>query len=229
MWPGPPAGAIDLIATPAHDRVPAGYPLLRTLGAPNRVTPARLAEAARAWQDRLEAVPRPRLAVLVGGSTARFRFGVDDARALGSAVATLARSRGAGTMVTTSRRTNDEARMALFAALGPAASFDWRHQGGDNPYFGFLALADFIVVTGDSTAMCTEACTAGRPVYVFAPLDRTADKHKRLHAALYRRGSARPLESALGQGGLASWTYPPLDDAGAVAAEIRRLTGLGAG
>ena len=36
----------------------------------------------------------------------------------------------------------------------------WR-QGTENPYLGFLALADAVVVTGDSMNMCSEACANG--------------------------------------------------------------------
>ena len=36
-----------------------------------------------------------------------------------------------------------------------------------NPYFGILATADRLVVTGDSIAMLSEACATGRPVQIF--------------------------------------------------------------
>jgi uncharacterized protein len=40
-------------------------------------------------------------------------------------------------------------------------------SGGDNPYRAFLALADHLVVTGDSMSMLAEAVAARRPLYVF--------------------------------------------------------------
>lgn len=226
MWPGPPAADIDLIATPAHDRRVARANLIHTIGAPHRVTPARLRAEAEAWRDRLEPLARPRLAVMVGGSTARHRFTPALAAALGQRVAELARRAGGALMVTTSRRTDAAAKAALFARLDDtAATFDWE-GGGDNPYFAYLALADAVIVTGDSTAMCAEACATGHPVYIDAPPAHTAAKHKRLHDKLYELGHARPLDAALGPDGLADWRYPPLDDAAIIAREIIRRAGL---
>jgi hypothetical protein len=44
----------------------------------------------------------------------------------------------------------------------------------ENPYLGFLAVADRFVVTADSVSMVAEACATGRPVYVYAPLGGNA-------------------------------------------------------
>ena len=37
----------------------------------------------------------------------------------------------------------------------------------DNPYLGFLALAERIIVTSDSMSMLVEAIATGKPVFVF--------------------------------------------------------------
>jgi mitochondrial fission protein ELM1 len=128
--------------------------------------------------------------------------------------------------MTTSRRTPPEARAALAQGLAAAHGFEWTGHAGKNPYIAYLALADAVVVTGDSTAMCTEACATGRPVYIFAPPEVTAAKHKELHANLFARGCARPFAEAVRAGTLGEWRYQPLDDAGTVARAI--LARLGA-
>jgi mitochondrial fission protein ELM1 len=43
----------------------------------------------------------------------------------------------------------------------------WKPDDAENPYLGFLALADAIVITGDSESMLAEATALGRPVYVY--------------------------------------------------------------
>ena len=70
MWPGS-ARDLDLIAVPEHDRVADRPGVLRTLGAPGRVTPQRLAAAAAALAPRLAGLPQPRIACLVGGARRR--------------------------------------------------------------------------------------------------------------------------------------------------------------
>lgn len=233
MWPGAPTGGLDLIATPAHDRRPpepgrggATPHVMVTEGAPNRVTPARLRAARDQWRTRIDAAlaghEGPYIALIVGGSTKQHRFTVEQAARLGRLATRLARRNRAALLVTTSRRTDAGAVEALRAALdAPTMFHDWR-DGGDNPYFGFLATADALVVTGDSMSMCSEAATTGKPVFIFADPDHTARKHAALHRALIERGAARPLDEDVAEKGVISWRYPPLDAAGTVADAIRR-------
>jgi len=222
MWPGAGASEFDLIAAPAHDSLPDLDNLIRTVGAPHRVTPAILADAASRWRSRLASVPRPRLAVLVGGSTGTHEFDTAAANDLAKRITTLTRAMGGSLMMTTSRRTSQAAREALHGGLDPAHHFDWTGDSGDNPYLGYLALADRLVVTGDSTTMCTEACAAGNPVYIHAPAARTAPKHQALHRALYDRGLALPLNDQTSVAEPVTTRPPRLDDAADVAAELRR-------
>ena len=57
---------------------------------------------------------------------------------------------------------------AVFAALDcPAYCYRWRPNDADNPYLGYLALADSFIVTVDSASQVVEACVTNKPVYVF--------------------------------------------------------------
>jgi len=74
--------------------------------------------------------------------------------------------------VTTSRRTPDDFSDRLFAGISdPACRHRWS-AAGDSPYAAFLALAERIVVTGDSASMLAEATALGKPVYLFDPPSR---------------------------------------------------------
>ncbi|MDP6352515.1 MAG: mitochondrial fission ELM1 family protein [Alphaproteobacteria bacterium] len=227
MWPGPPAADLDLIATPEHDSIRDRANMIRTIGAPHRVTAARLSAESDKWCDRLAGVRHPRIALVVGGDTRKYRFSRALAADLARLASNLALRLGGALMVTTSRRTRPDARRALLDNIAAEAScFVWTREAQDNPYLAYLALGDAIIVTGDSTSMCTEACATGRPVYIHAPPDHTAAKHKRLHDRLYALGCARPLKSAIEAGELADWRYPPLDDAAKIGAEIARRARL---
>lgn len=222
MDPGPGGRPeFDLIAIPNHDgHAPAGANVLRVTGAPHRVTAAKLAEAAEAWRAKFAALPRPWVALIVGGATRRRPFTATMAAELGAQVAGLAGRAGGSVLVTTSRRTGPEAEAALLAAI-PAPRFVHRWGSpGDNPYFGFLALADAVVVTGDSVSMACEACAAPAPVYLYAPEGWVADKHARLHAELARLGLARKLSGAEI---LEPGSHPPLNAAENIAQAIRGI------
>lgn len=222
MNPGRAGAAdFDLIALPNHDcRVPAGDAanVLRITGAPHRFSAAVQHRAAAAWAESLSGLPRPFIALVVGGATHRRPFPSAVAADLGARVAALARSVGGSVLLATSRRTGPEAEAALIAAIPePRATFLWS-RGGDNPYFGYLALADGVVVTGDSASMCSEACATPGPVWIAADPEITAPKHRRLHHELYRLGYARPFTGAF-----ETWTHPPLNAAADVAAAIHLL------
>lgn len=218
-------GEFDLVAVPRHDRPrPAANQLIIT-GAPHRVTAARLAAEAELWRSRFAHLPRPWVAVMVGGATRQRPFPVELAAELGRRAAVLAQ--GGSVLLTTSRRTGSAQEQALLAAIPePRYAHLWSahlaNSSGDNPYFGFLALADAIVVTGDSVSMCCEACAAPAPVYVFAPPGFAVPKHARLHAELYELAMARPLEAGTT---LQPSRHPPLTPALDVAAAIRARLG----
>jgi mitochondrial fission protein ELM1 len=215
------AGDFDLIVLPHHDCTPPGgdaVNILRITGAPHRITDATLAQAAAKWQPAFAHLPRPYIALLVGGATNRKPFPTVIAHDLGARTAAMARGIGGTVLLATSRRTGAEAEQALTAAMsGPHASYVWG-QGGDNPYMGFLALADAIVVTGDSVSMCSEACATGKAVFIAAPDAITAPKHRRLHQELYAKGYARTFD-----GSYAAWMHAPLNAAVEVADAVKRL------
>jgi mitochondrial fission protein ELM1 len=210
--------AYDVVAAPLHDSLPARPNIIRTLGAPNRLTPARLAEAAERWRPAFAHLPPRCLAVLVGGTSRRYAFTPQKAAALAEAVADLAKRQNMGLLITVSRRTGPEAAAVLKEKLGGPATFFWDGTG-DNPYMGFLALADAMVVTADSVSMVSDACSVGgKPVYVFDMAAPELGKFVNLFEALKQQDRVRPLGAA--------WfnaNPQPLADAQRVAGHARAL------
>lgn len=135
----------------------------------HRITDERLEEARRVWVPRLEHLPRPRFAVLVGGRASSYRFDAATAADLGRCASKLAKDSGGSLLVSTSSRTELEAREALFAAIdAPSYLYTWKPGDPENPYFGFLADADAFIVTGESISMLTESLSTGRPVQIYS-------------------------------------------------------------
>ena len=210
-WPG--RERFDLIAVPRHDALVKAPNVIRTEGSCHRATPELMAAEAARWQDRLPDLPRPWTLVAVGGSTAHKTFGAADARALIEGCRRLDGS----LLVVSSRRTGSAAEAALAEGLGESAWLHpWRERG-DSPYLALLALADQVVVTGDSMSMCCEACANGGPVFISAPLHLTEPKHALLHQSLYEAGYARPLD-----GDRSPWRHESLNASKMVAEEILR-------
>lgn len=196
MWPSIPSGDFDLIAVPNHDKKREGSHIFPMTGSPNRITPALLAQAQEQWQQAFSHLPKPLIALIVGGNTKNHVFTPEHAKFLGERASALANHLGGALLVTTSRRTEEKSAQALLEMLTcPYYIYDWR-TSEKNPYFGYLACAEAIIVTGDSMSMCSEATATGKPVYIYAPEGATSPKHVRLHQELYNKEWARPLANA---------------------------------
>jgi mitochondrial fission protein ELM1 len=205
----------DLVIAPAHDNL-AGANVVSILGALHRITPERLQAEAAVFVDRYEALPRPLVAVLLGGDNRQFRMTAASVDRLGSQLAAAAKIHGAGLAVTASRRTSPANLQRLRENLDGYPVDIWDGTGA-NPFFGMLGLADAIVVTGDSVNMVSEACATGKPVHVFQ-LEGRSRKFSRFHKALEARGITRPFD-----GRLEEWRYTPPDDVARAATAVREL------
>jgi hypothetical protein len=206
----------DLVIAPRHDRL-SGPNVVSILGSPNRITPERLAQSRQALAERLDALPSPRVAVLIGGKSKAFDLSGSQAAALGDQIVAAVREAGGSVLATFSRRTPAAARGALQPRLAALPGWIW-DESGPNPYFAFLGAADAVLVTEDSTNMAVEAAATGAPVHVLG-LEGGSPKFARLHDELRRHGAALPF-----MGRLEHWNYAPLRETDrAAAAVLERL------
>ncbi|WP_341535024.1 mitochondrial fission ELM1 family protein [Acetobacter sacchari] len=208
----------DLVVANVHDEIEGPNVLLgRT--ALHGLTPGRLEQARADWRVRLVRSGQPLLAALVGGSNGRFRFGRVEAEQLGASLARAARASGAHLFITTSRRTGAEGVAALREAAASVGGTVWS-EGADNPYLGLVACADFLVVTTDSISMMSEAAASSAPLYIH-DLPGSSRRIGIFVETLLKCGRARRFE-----GEVEGWPVEPLDDAPAIAREIRARLGL---
>ena len=208
----------DLVVVNRHDEL-TGPNVIVTRTALHRVTQARLAAAAEQWRERFAHLPRPLVAVLVGGSNGRFKLDASVGGKLAGQLAEMVRRDKAGIMVTPSRRTDPAVTRLLTDALAPLGGWIWDGTG-ENPYFGMLALADAIIPTMDSVSMVSEAAATGAPV-LFAELPGKSRRIGLFLNGLVGDGRIRPF-----RGRLETWEASPLDDTAEAAAEMCRRLGL---
>ncbi len=205
----------DLVVVPRHDGL-LGANIMTTRGGLNRITAERLASEAALFAPGWTALPRPWIAVMIGGSNSVYQMTPREMKPIAETLAALARQSGGSLLVTPSRRTGKENLALLQAALADVPSYIWDGTG-PNPYFGMLGGADALAVTCDSVNMVSEACTTGKPVYVI-DLPGGSEKFRRFHQVLRDDGLTRPLGPTL-----ESWSYAPLNDVQLVAARVREM------
>jgi hypothetical protein len=217
--PWAPLSTYDLIVTTPQYFLPQA-PNIRHNRLPLHAHTSLAAEAA-ALAPRLEGLPEPRVAALLGGDSGPFVFTEDKARRLGALLNRLLGTAGGSVLLIGSPRTPPRAFAACAEALRvPAFMHPWSGSG-DNPYRGVLGTADAFVVTAESMSMLAEAASSRRPLYLFDLADDAATPWWRhSHAWRYRplshrlamrlgpermRRDVARMQQALVAGGTARW------------------------
>ena len=196
--------AFDVVIAPQHDGL-SGKNLITIQGALHNVTPSLLKKEGIKWARILpKDFPRPWVTILLGGNSRHHTMDLDTMEYYGSELRHLVQRNPMSFLITASRRTPPEAVQAFKTALGDSHVFLWNGLG-DNPYYGFLALGDFILVTNDSVSMLSEAASVGKPLYTLN-LEGGSRRLDKFQEDLMAQGICRPFE-----GELETWDTKPVD------------------
>lgn len=204
----------DFVVAPEHDHL-SGPNVETMIGSPNRITQADLNASIKIHATRLAALPAPHAMMAIGGPSRSHEMDAPSIDAHFTAARQL-RSQNHSLLITTSRRT--PAHVAeTWRDFARANANVWLHtpdSEGENPYFAFLAVAQLILVTEESTNMLTEACSTGKPTFRL-PMGGDPGKFRTLYAALEKRC----LVTRFG-GDYDLPSYPPLEETDRVAKRL---------
>ncbi|MGD8957715.1 MAG: ELM1/GtrOC1 family putative glycosyltransferase, partial [Chromatiaceae bacterium] len=185
---GEVADQFDLTVACSHFRQFAHPRRMETIAPLNPLDDNALKAAAERWRGLFADAPYPRIALVVGGTSALHRLDAATARTLGEDVRAFADAAGGSVFAITSPRTGGAATDALEDGLGPNKDVRrWRADDPDNPYRGYLALADIIIVTGDSESMLSEAAATGKPMLIYPLPEAHPGLRTRVAEAVLRR------------------------------------------
>lgn len=195
----------DLLIVPEHDRL-RGPNVLALPGSLPHLKAEKIAGERARFAESVADLSSPRLAVLIGGDNKVYRLTESRIAHLADQLAALC-EQGYGLMVSVSRRTSPACRGLLKDRLAALPVQFWDGEG-ENPYFGWLGLADALLVTADSVNMLSEAAWTGKPVYILEMeekglLARSKGKFRRFHASMQEAGYCRPFTGEIGD-----WTPP---------------------
>ena len=113
---------------------------------------------------------------------------------MAKSVKKIKETEGGSLLITTSRRTGFTAEKTIMLYLSniPHYTYLWGDTS-PNPYLGFLACADDLIVTGDSVSMCCEATATGKPLQIFTGKNWLTNKHLNFIQTLIKSGYASNL------------------------------------
>ncbi len=182
----------DLVIAPKHDKIRAKN-VIDIIGSVVYIKEKSLKEDYQKFAHIFDKIKSPKIALLVGGSSKNAQFKMDDALKIRKITDKLCQNMNAGLMVTTSRRTDQFIIDSLKKKNENIKYFFQWEENKENPYKAILQAADYIIVTGDSIAMCCEACYVGKPVYVYSNDNICSRKHLKFQKTLFDNGFASKL------------------------------------
>ena len=175
---------------PRHFDLVITSPQYQVDSAPNVVSvnlPLHRPPSESPRQGNFDHLPRPRIALLIGGNSGALTLHAQLARKLISESEALAERLAGSLLVSTSART-PACLYPLLAELN-VANHVWHWGAPNNPYQDYLGVADAFVVTSDSVSMLAEAVSTTRPVLIFDLAERNWWRHPahyRPNALLHR-------------------------------------------
>jgi len=182
----------DLVITLPQYQLP-DLPQVMHLSLPlMRTDTQAVSAAAKNWKTRLGSLPKPVIAVLIGGATHPFRFDAAVTDELITQCRKLQDRYGGSLYFSTSRRTSPQIITSLKTQLPEGAHFyEWHRNNTENPYLALLGLADYFVVTGDSVSMMIEVVDRQKPLAIFRlPVFRRGRIWQSFTQRLHRKNAA---------------------------------------
>jgi mitochondrial fission protein ELM1 len=163
------ADQFDLAVVSDQYRYPPRHNLLQIRYPLQRIERTAIAAEAAAWRSEFATLPRPLIAVMIGGLTKEVRFDEATSIRLARDLAAFDQDLQGTLFVTTSRRTPAHAVAALRSELAAGSIVhEWRPGDERNPYRALLGLADLFVVTSDSLSMQMEIARLRRKLAIYA-------------------------------------------------------------
>ncbi len=127
--------------------------------------PLNTAAFERNVSSRFDHLPRPHLALLIGGHSGALTLHEPLARELLGHASRLTNTLSGSLLVSTSARTPISTIRLLDNLEAPHHL--WRWGEPNNPYQDYLASADALIVTSDSASMFADALATSKPVLIF--------------------------------------------------------------
>lgn len=205
----------DIVSSPFHDNT-VGENVVKTFGALNRINTETIAKAKLEFKETFSNIRKPIIALLIGGENRHFRMREQEISNLVLMLNKLQKNKNITILITFSRRTSLKIKDYFKKNLENYLNITC-NQKIKNSYFGYLAYADYFIVTEDSISMVSEVASTGKPVYIFR-LSGKSKKFEKFYEQLYNRKAIRDFKGIIEE----PWKYETLNDTNKVATYLKK-------
>ena len=193
----------DLIVCPEHDNL-NGDNVLKTKGSIHYLTKKEIAENSKYL--RINREKKKTVAFIIGGPNKHYNFSEKEIHFVFNKVKALFTPDKYKIIVIPSYRTPE---LVIKKAFN---TFSFNHhvvkEINKKAYLSSLAIADYIIVTCDSTSMISEAALTGKPVYIAM---MKAKRFSRRFVNFYSQFNKLGITKELGER-VDNWSYDKLDE-----------------
>ena len=202
----------DIIISPEHDNV-KGDNVITSKGAIHYLTKKEIIDNSKYL--KLEKEKKQIVAFIIGGPNKNYNYSEEQIHYTFNKVKTLFTPDKFKIIVVPSYRTPERIIKKAFN------TFNFNHHViktvDKKAYLCSLAIADYIVVTCDSTSMISEAAVTGKPVYIaMMKSNKTSKRFKSFYNQFKDLGIARELNDSID-----NWSYDKLDEVNRIAPIIK--------
>ena len=203
----------DLIISPEHDNI-KGDNVINTKGAIHYLTKKEIKENSNYLDintDRKKQI----VSFIIGGPNKYYDYSDQELHKLFTKVKTLFTPDRFKIIIIPSYRTPEEVIKKAYDAF--SSNHHVVKTVDKKAYLSSLAVADFMIVTCDSTSMISEAAVTGKPVYIamMKPKKRNA-RFKKFYSELSNLGITKELNNVV-----ENWSYESLNEVSRIAPLIK--------
>ena len=193
----------DLIICPEHDNL-SGDNVVRTKGSIHYLTKKEITDNSKYLRFNKE--KKKIVAFIIGGPNKYYNYSEEQVHFLFNKIKALFTPDKYKIVVIPSYRTPETVIKKAFN------TFSFNHhvikEINKKAYLSSLAIADYIIVTCDSTSMISEAAITGKPVYVgMMKSKRPSRRFKNFFKQFNKLGITRELSESVD-----NWSYDKLDE-----------------
>ena len=202
----------DLIISPEHDNI-KGDNVLTTQGSIHYLTKKEIVENSKYLQ--LDKQKKQIVAFIIGGPNKYYNYSEEQVHFIFNKVKTLFTPDKFKIVIIPSYRTPERIIKKAFNTFG------FNHHVvktiDKKAYLSSLALADYIVITCDSTSMISEAAVTGKPVYIaMMKPNKSIRRFKSFYTQFKELGITKELTNNID-----NWSYDKLDEVNRIAPLIK--------
>jgi mitochondrial fission protein ELM1 len=198
----------DLVVVPEHDCL-FGKNVINFVGALVNFDKEKTKNECNKWKETFSKYKKPLVAILLGGDNKDKKFSPIKMKEV---LNLILNNDKYSFLITTSRRTSDKCVNVIKELISDKKNvflYDWKKENGqNNPYTAMLWSADHLIITGDSISMIVEACSTGKPVYIYMPQETLTKKHYLFCSQIVAKKIAQELCFSK----LSNYKYKPLNE-----------------